>query len=337
MPQDILIVEDNREHLDSLRLQVRLDLQVEPFVSDDPIQALEIIRDYRIKVIVTDWDLPNMTGIELFHKVKEELQRDIPCILVTGYADKISLNEAVNAGFFRFIDKLQIQSQLTTAIRDALRRYEMDHFSTSELDVQAKISGMKRFSVIRPRIWRPNVTLSLTKVTSIVDPYVKDIDWKTDYYAERGVSRTVEINISHRAKAYYEHGLRAEVSSKVGFSLKSAVGSLELVLQPKLASWITEKYEEEVEVNSKHIIDVKEITDDSNDNGARLLSREYQSAPVYVMLNCIFELDCSCCQVSRQFDVPMFLPTRRIALRQVEHYDKGKERTIYTGLLSQGD
>ena len=105
MPQDILIVDDVKSYLDNLGLAVKLNLRIEPFLAEDPKQALEILRLYPIKVLVTDQIMPNMTGTQLVKKMQKELNLSIPCILLTGYSDRVDVAEAVNLGFFRFIHK----------------------------------------------------------------------------------------------------------------------------------------------------------------------------------------------------------------------------------------
>jgi len=67
--------------------------------------------------------------------------------------------------------------------------------------------------------------------------------------------------------------------------------------------------------------------------GTVLQSREYQSAPVFTRVNCLVEVDCSYCKTPQRFAVSIDLPTNSLALRQVENYDKGQPKTVYTAFV----
>ncbi|KAB2944358.1 MAG: response regulator receiver [Candidatus Methanoperedens nitroreducens] len=329
MSRDILIVDDIRSTLENLGNEVRLNLAIEPFLADDPYQAFDILRYYPIKVLVTDQEMPGMTGTELVRKVKDDLGLKIPCIMLTGFADKVSASDVVNLGFFRFIDKDNARAELTQSIRQALRHYEMSALHESLIEVNKPLISKKSFLKFKNQ-----VSLKLLRVSSIVNPFIREKDWHTELIAQRNIHGVHRVSVRHKANLSIEYGVNSEILLSVGLNLKKLFGGLESILENKISLEAKIKNEYEIEIQAENTLEVKEITDEPTNEGMILQSREYQSAPVYTRINCVFQIECSCCRIPRTFDISLDVPTNTIALRQVEHFDKGPSKKIYTGFFT---
>ncbi|WP_208635707.1 response regulator [Caballeronia pedi] len=78
--------------------------------------ALEVLKNgKRVDLILTDYSMPRMTGLELAHAARA-LRPDLPVILATGYAE---LPEGADSNIPR-IRKPYLQNQLVAEIRKAL-------------------------------------------------------------------------------------------------------------------------------------------------------------------------------------------------------------------------
>ena len=74
--------------------------------ADDGTTAWEILNKDRIEFIVSDWNMPQMTGIELLRKVRaNEEFADIPFLMVTAEAQQENIIEAVQAKVSNYIVK----------------------------------------------------------------------------------------------------------------------------------------------------------------------------------------------------------------------------------------
>jgi len=72
----------------------------------DGQQALDKVRAEQIDLIVSDWNMPNMTGIEFLKHVRaDEKTKKIPFIMVTAEGKKESVIAAVHAGVSNYIVK----------------------------------------------------------------------------------------------------------------------------------------------------------------------------------------------------------------------------------------
>ena len=74
--------------------------------ADDGTTAWEILNKDKIDFIVSDWNMPKMTGIDLLRKVRaSEEFADIPFLMVTAEAQQENIIEAVQAKVSNYIVK----------------------------------------------------------------------------------------------------------------------------------------------------------------------------------------------------------------------------------------
>ncbi len=72
----------------------------------DGKQALDKVHEEEIDLIVSDWNMPNMTGIEFLKHVRaDEKTKAIPFIMVTAEGKKENVIAAVHAGVSNYIVK----------------------------------------------------------------------------------------------------------------------------------------------------------------------------------------------------------------------------------------
>lgn len=99
----ILFVDDEARILTALHALFRQKYTV--FTSDDPRQAVEMVKRLQVHVLVSDQRMPNMLGVELLREVKEISPKTVR-ILLTGYSDLASIVGSINEGeVWRFINK----------------------------------------------------------------------------------------------------------------------------------------------------------------------------------------------------------------------------------------
>ncbi len=74
--------------------------------ADDGSVAWEMLQKNPADFIVSDWNMPKMTGIELLKKVRaDDNLKDIPFLMVTAEAQKENIVEAVKARVSNYIVK----------------------------------------------------------------------------------------------------------------------------------------------------------------------------------------------------------------------------------------
>jgi Response regulator containing CheY-like receiver, AAA-type ATPase, and DNA-binding domains len=74
--------------------------------ADDGTTAWEVLNKDKIDFIISDWNMPQMSGIELLRKVrKSEEFSDLPFLMVTAEAQQENIIEAVQAKVSNYIVK----------------------------------------------------------------------------------------------------------------------------------------------------------------------------------------------------------------------------------------
>lgn len=106
---NVMLVDDDRECLESLSSALRLEgFQVRDF--DTPARALSEYNPHAIDVVITDYYLPGMTGIELLKEIHLR-KTGAPVIIISGALKKNAIERiSLKAGAWAFFSKpLDIQ------------------------------------------------------------------------------------------------------------------------------------------------------------------------------------------------------------------------------------
>ena len=100
----IMLVDDDRECLDSLSSALRLEgFHIRDF--DNPGRALSQYNPHAIDVVITDFYLPGMTGIELLKEIHRR-KKDVPVIIISGAPGKVTIERiSLKAGACAFFSK----------------------------------------------------------------------------------------------------------------------------------------------------------------------------------------------------------------------------------------
>ena len=74
--------------------------------AEDGCLALEELKKNEIGLIISDWNMPNMNGLELLKSVRgDEGLKHVPFIMVTAEGQKSNVVEAVQAGVTNYVVK----------------------------------------------------------------------------------------------------------------------------------------------------------------------------------------------------------------------------------------
>ena len=119
----ILIVDDEQDILDALEATF-LTTGLDVHTVNNPLTALEMIKEAHFHVVISDIAMPQMNGLELLRKIKE-YNAFIQVIIITGY---ITINNALNA--FRygasdcFFKPFENPDQIIDAVYNCIKRME---------------------------------------------------------------------------------------------------------------------------------------------------------------------------------------------------------------------
>lgn len=119
----ILVVDD----FETMRRIIRGSLKKIGFSNiveaEDGIGALKVLENEDIGLVMCDWNMPNMTGIEVLRRIRShEKLKDIPFIMVTAEVQKENVIEAVKAGTSHYIVKPFTPEVLAAKIKEVFKK-----------------------------------------------------------------------------------------------------------------------------------------------------------------------------------------------------------------------
>lgn len=131
----IVIVDDEKIITDTLKMLLSLEFADEIHPFNSPIEALEYIQHNGADVVLSDFLMPQMNGIEFLTQVKKIVPQTC-MILLTGYADKENAIKAINEiGIHRYIEKPWSNTDLILAVRNGFERTELINKLTLEQEM----------------------------------------------------------------------------------------------------------------------------------------------------------------------------------------------------------
>ena len=118
----VLVVDDEPDVEALFRQQFRRDLRAQRFVMDFAISATDALAriagtiEQPLILILSDINMPGMTGLEMLPKVRE-MRPDVPVVMITAYGDPETKRKAIEGG---------AEGLLTKPIDFTLLREEID-------------------------------------------------------------------------------------------------------------------------------------------------------------------------------------------------------------------
>ncbi|MGB7922752.1 MAG: HD domain-containing phosphohydrolase [Pyrinomonadaceae bacterium] len=122
MPHKIMLVDDEPANLRLLERLFRRDYNV--LTASSGLEALRLLDQHDVALLVTDQRMPGMSGIELLQRTAE-MRPHMVRIILTGYTDITSLVEAINCGqVYKYVTKPWSNEDLRQTISRAIEHYE---------------------------------------------------------------------------------------------------------------------------------------------------------------------------------------------------------------------
>lgn len=201
----VMVVEDES----ALLTMLRYNLEKEGYrvcEAGDGEEALEVLAERNPDLVVLDWMLPVMSGIEVCRQIRRKMRtRDLPVIMLTARGEEADRVRGLNTGADDYLTKPFSLPELLARIRALLRRARpaqskgMLHYDTIVMDLAAhRVSragravhlGPTEFRLLRFLMQHPGSVFSREELLNAV--------WGPDIYVE---PRTVDVHIRRLRKA----------------------------------------------------------------------------------------------------------------------------------------
>ncbi len=120
-PAQVLVVEDEAEIRELISLLLlRQGHRVQQCAT--AIEALEFLKKNQYDLMVLDWMLPHMSGLDLLKNLPQDFQKKMPVLMVTAKAEPQDIVQGLEAGADDYITKPFEPAVFTARIKALLRR-----------------------------------------------------------------------------------------------------------------------------------------------------------------------------------------------------------------------
>jgi DNA-binding NtrC family response regulator len=118
----VLLVDDEDMVLTSVRAYLTLETEFTIHTYSEPEEAVKYMQANPVDVVVSDYLMPRMSGIQFLMKARE-LQPEVSRVLLTGHADKHSAIQAINdVGLYQYVEKPWDNAQLLLVVTNGIER-----------------------------------------------------------------------------------------------------------------------------------------------------------------------------------------------------------------------
>ena len=226
----ILVVEDEQEIRELLQYSIGRSGYNVCAVSDAE-SALDHLKNGAPDLILIDWMLPRMSGIELARRIRhDQYTKEIPLIMLTARGEEIDKLKSFDAGVDDYITKPFSPRELNARIKALLRRagdVEGNQLSVEglKLDTVAHSVCVKGDYVhLRPTEYRLLELLLRHPKRAFHRSQLLDLVWGRSVYVDE---RTVDVHVLRLRKALQEYEMDTLVQTVrgVGYRLNPAFSS----------------------------------------------------------------------------------------------------------------
>jgi DNA-binding response OmpR family regulator len=224
----VLIVEDDASISKTLRDGLQQADHM-PVVAPTGREALAILAEDRVDVVLLDLGLPDMDGRDVFRDIKR--LRDVPVIMVTARSEEFDRVLGLELGADDYITKPFSLRELLARIRTVTRRYAPDEESAETSSNETSISvGPLQIDRRRHRVLLGGIEVSLTPKEFELLVFLADDPgavrtrtdiiesvWDPHWY---GPTKTVDAHVASLRKKLGDHRWIVSVRG-VGFRLEA--------------------------------------------------------------------------------------------------------------------
>ncbi len=145
-PINILVIDDNKNDLLMAKFVI-MRMGYNPILLDNPSKAIETLQSAAVSVIVLDYDMPGMTGLDVLKKIKRNTTlAKIPIVMLTGNSSSDHVRNTVQQGAMDYIvkpiDPTIFETKINKIINAGLQNkkedwieFELDKATKAELKI----------------------------------------------------------------------------------------------------------------------------------------------------------------------------------------------------------
>lgn len=133
---NVLVVDDEREIRDAIEIYLKNEM-ITVYKAGDGLEALDILSEKDIHLIILDIMMPRMDGITATFKIRQE--RNIPIIMLSAKSEDTDKILGLNVGADDYVTKPFHPLELVARVKSQLRRYtNLGNYRATDDEVQVR-------------------------------------------------------------------------------------------------------------------------------------------------------------------------------------------------------
>ena len=148
MESTLLLVDDDSSNLSSL-VKIFEKMQLNTLAATSGEEAVKILRESIVEIVLTDLMMPGMDGMDLLENVKT-LAPDTEVIMMTAYATIERAVQAMRQGAYDFVTKPFRRAQIERVVKKSPRKAK---FNRREQSLRAQLANAKERKEARWYHW----------------------------------------------------------------------------------------------------------------------------------------------------------------------------------------
>jgi two-component system response regulator HydG len=298
----ILVVDDSRDMLEVIRRNL-IVLGFNPFVSDNVMDAIEIIEDAKIDLVITDLNMPNIGGHQLVKYISQHFAT-LPVLVITGYPDVQGAVDVMKLGALEYLIKPFTFEELKDSLENIVG--EIAPELENETERLNSFHGIIGVSDVMQKLYRTIDRTKNSKATVLITGESgtgKEMVARAIHYNSTFSSAPfVPVNcgaipdqlLESELFGHVKGSFTGAVSTRAGFFQAAQGGTLfldeisnaSMQVQAKLLRAIQEKEITMLGATKSQKIDVRIITA-SNNNLMEMIRKETFREDLYYRLNVV--------------------------------------------------
>jgi len=209
MAQKVLLIEDEAAIREMLQFALR-QADYDVFQSETAQEATDILTKEAIDLILLDWMLPGISGVELCKRLKKDSHyKKIPIIMLTARAEEDDKIQGLNAGADDYLTKPFSPRELMARINAVLRRVSSNKVEDKILEYDGlvlndnshRITANQKTVELGPTEYRLLQFLMSHPDRVYSRAQLLDNVWGSNVYVEE---RTVDVHVRRLRKSLEE-------------------------------------------------------------------------------------------------------------------------------------
>mgnify|MGYP003090895733 CR=1 FL=1 len=144
----IVVVDDEKIVTSAFKTLFKVEGYSNIHLFNNPVEAVEFLKSDKPDLIISDFLMPQMNGLEFLTEAKK-LHPEVSMILLTGYADKENAIKAINEiGLYKYIEKPWDNDDLLMNIRNGIERsHLLSDLRDKILELEAAKKQLEEYSL----------------------------------------------------------------------------------------------------------------------------------------------------------------------------------------------